>query len=139
MKLKDEILKLNAITEELLGIENLNQKKKTSELVLGRMVVCNILMDNKIKPAVLAKHYDKDRTNFYHYRKRHCNYLENPRIHPEYIKMYIEVHEEYIKRAKDARTLNNLERLDVLDQINTNIDELLLRKTEVLLALKTNN
>jgi len=136
MNLKEEIQKLNTITEEILEVDNLNQKCKSAELVLGRMLVTNILMDNKIKPSVLAQHYCKDRSNFYHYRKKHLQYIENPKIYPEYITLYMQVHDEYIKRAKDLNTLCNLQRLEILDAINTSIDELITRKAELLLTLE---
>tara|TARA_Y100000401_G_C8322595_1_gene226319 strand:- start:1441 stop:1848 length:408 start_codon:yes stop_codon:yes gene_type:complete len=135
MKLKYEIEKLNSIIEEKLDIDSINTKEKTSDQVLGRMIACNILMDNGVTPAGLAQYYCKDRSNFYHYRKKHNTYIENPKIFPEYIKLYEAVEEDFVKRATDFRLLDKLQRMEVLDSINKNIDELLVRRTDVLKTL----
>ena len=137
MKAELEITKLNAIIEQELEIESVNVKQKKEEQVLGRMVVCNILMDNGLTPAVLAKYYCKDRTNFYHYRKKHNLYMEHPNMYPRYNQLYIKVSEDYITKAKDVNALNKLQRLDVVAEINQAIDELNLRKIVILRTLET--
>ena len=132
MNLEREITKLNAIVEEALDVTDINVKEKTAQQVLGRMVVCNILMDNGLTPAVLAKYYVKHRTNFYHYRKKHNDYLQFPNMYPEYLELYAKVENDYLVRAKDAAMLSKLQRLEVVDEINKTIDDLRERKLEVL-------
>ena len=74
--MKNFKLELDLITdicEQQLGLEvgTLNTKTKTKDLVLGRMVVSNILMDGGVTPTKLSDHYVQHRTCFYHYGKLH--------------------------------------------------------------------
>lgn len=135
LNLKHEITKLNAIIEERLEIDDINVREKKGEQVLGRMVACNILMDNGLTPAMLSKYYCKDRANFYHYRKKHNIYMEYEKSYPEYIQLYNYAKEEYVKRAKDISALSKLQRLELVDDINERIDTLRRRKKEVLETL----
>jgi hypothetical protein len=135
MNLEHEIKKLNAIIEEYLVLDSINTKSKTKEEVLGRMVAANILMDYHLTPAMLSNYYKKDRTTFNHYRKRHNEYMTFPKSYPEYIDLYKHVQVEYIKRARNVNVLSKLQRAEVLDSINRNIDELIERRQELLQTL----
>tara|TARA_S200002703_G_scaffold36891_1_gene32043 strand:+ start:1162 stop:1569 length:408 start_codon:yes stop_codon:yes gene_type:complete len=135
MNLEHEIKKLNAIIEEYLVLDSINTKSKTKEEVLGRMVAANILMDYHLTPAMLSNYYKKDRTTFNHYRKRHNEYMTFPKSYPEYIQLYEHVQVEYIKRARNVNVLSKLQRAEVLDSINRNIDELIERRQELLQTL----
>ena len=63
-----EVNLITSITEHKLGlpVNSLNVKEKTEQLVLGRMVVCNILMFGGVTPTKLSDYFCKHRTNFYH-------------------------------------------------------------------------
>lgn len=138
MNLEREITRLNSIVEEKLQLDNIVVKQRKQDQVLGRMVVCNILMDNGLTPAILARYYKQHRTNYYHYRKKHEHYLEYPKMYPEYIQLYRYANEEYTKRAKDVSMLSKLQRLEILDEIDRSVETLLERKVEVLKAIEIN-
>ena len=57
MNLKKEISRLDNLVAVMLDIPTGKVKKKTAGLVLARTLVANILMDYKVTPAQLAKHY----------------------------------------------------------------------------------
>ena len=135
MNLEHEIKKLNAIIEEYLQLDSIDTKSKTKEEVLGRMVAANILMDYHLTPAMLSNYYKKDRTNFYHYRKQHDSFITYPNSYPEYTALYKHVQVEYIKRARNVNVLSKLQRAEVLDSINRNIDQLIERRQELLQTL----
>mgnify|MGYP003132278491 FL=1 len=136
MNLEREITRLNSIVEEKLQIDSINVTEKKQDQVLGRMVVCNILMDNGLTPANLAKYYKQHRTNYYHYRKRHEAYLEIPKMYPEYIQLFRFANDEYTKRVKDVSMLSKLQRLEIIEEIDKNLNTLLERKQDVLESLK---
>ena len=138
MNLEREITRLNSIVEEKLQLDNIVVKQRKQDQVLGRMVVCNILLDNGLTPAILARYYKQHRTNYYHYRKKHEHYLEFPKMYPEYIQLYRYANEEYTKRAKDVSMLSKLQRLEILDEIDRSVETLLERKVEVLKAIEIN-
>lgn len=136
-ELEFEIDLITSLTEKKLGLKRntLNQKKKTEDLVLGRMVVTNMLMDGGISPAKLADHFCKHRSSYYHYRKRHNFYITNPKAYPEYNLLYSAVLEEYDKRS-DASDLfkNRLAKLEVIEDIDKTLLSLNAQKE---LLLKT--
>tara|TARA_Y100001973_G_C5204906_1_gene340745 strand:+ start:2622 stop:3074 length:453 start_codon:yes stop_codon:yes gene_type:complete len=136
MNLEREITRLNSIVEEYLQVDSIQEKHRKQDTVLGRMIVCNILMDNGLTPAMLARYYKQHRTNYYHYRKKHENFLEFPKTYPEYIQLYDYTTEEYRKRAKDVSMLSKLQRLEILEEIDKNVDSLLQRKVEVLKTIE---
>lgn len=136
MNLELEITRLNSIVEEKLQVESIQVKQRKQDQVLGRMVVCNILIDNGLTPAMLARYYKQHRTNYYHYRKKHEHYLEFPKMYPEYIQLYEYTTEEYRKRAKDVSMLSKLQRLEILEEIDRNVESLLQRKVEVLKTIE---
>ena len=136
MNLEREITRLNSIVEEKLQVEDIVVRQKKQDQVLERMVVCNILMDNGLTPAMLARHYKQHRTNYYHYRKKHDNYLEIPRMYPEYIQLYKYTTEEYRKRAKDVSMLSKLQRMEIIEEIDRSVETLLERKVEVLKTIE---
>lgn len=136
MNLEREITRLNSIVEEKLQVDDIVVKQKKQDQVLGRMVVCNILMDNGLTPAMLARYYKQHRTNYYHYRKKHENYLEMPKMYPEYIQLYRYTTEEYRKRAKDVSMLSKLQRMEIIEEIDRSVENLLERKVEVLKTIE---
>ena len=136
MNLEREITRLNSIVEEYLQVDSIQEKHRKQDTVLGRMIVCNILMDNGLTPAMLARYYKQHRTNYYHYRKKHEHYLEFPKMCPEYIQLYEYTTEEYRKRAKDVSMLSKLQRLEILEEIDRNVESLLQRKVEVLKTIE---
>ncbi len=121
-----ELNLITNITERNLGLEigSLNVKKKTERLVLGRMVVCNILMQGGVTPAKLAEYFCKHRTNFYHYKKLHKLYFTNLAMYPEYIDLYEQVLDEYEDRSVSPRFKSNLVKLSVIDDINSTLKAL---------------
>lgn len=124
MTLKNEIELLKYITSKHIAVdvENIDVRKKTGEQVMARMVICNILMENGIKPAQLAKHFCKHRTNYYHYLKLHKEYIKNPRMHPEYIDMFEAVYNEY----KDKSThLDEISKLQAIEDIDGALQDLI--------------
>ena len=138
MNLEREITRLNSIVEEKLQVDSIQVKQRKQDQVLGRMVVCNILLDNGLTPAMLARYYKQHRTNYYHYRKKHEHYLEFPKMYPEYMQLYRYTTEEYRKRAKDVSMLSKLQRLEILEEIDRSVESLLQRKVEVLKAIEIN-
>lgn len=130
-ELQFEINLITTIAEKNLGLPpgSLNTKKKTEQLVIGRMVVCNILMDGGVTPAKLADHFCKHRTNYYHYRKQHDFYITNPKAYPEYNILYDKVLNEYESRA-DVSDLfkNRLAKLEVIDEIEKTLVSLQAQK-----------
>jgi len=120
-----EIELLTYITSKHLGIdEEINVKTKTADLVLGRMVVCNILMECGIKPAELAKHFCKHRTNYYHYLKLHNDYIKNPKMYPEYVDIFNTVFDEYKSKSERLDKINELQALDEVDKAIADLIEI---------------
>jgi len=120
-----EIELLTYITSKHLGIdEEINVKTKTADLVLGRMVVCNILMECGVKPAELAKHFCKHRTNYYHYLKLHKDYIKNPKMYPEYVDIFNTVFDEYKSKSERLDKINELQALDEVDKAIADLIEI---------------
>jgi len=117
MNLRKEIELLMFITTKHISIdlEEINVKKKTGTQVMARMVICNILMENGIKPAQLARHFCKHRTNYYHYLKLHKQYIMNPRMYQEYIDMFYAVYAEYKNKSNHINEIQQLQALDDID------------------------
>ena len=118
MNLTKEIELLMFITSKHISVEqdDINVKTKYKEQVMARMVICNILMECGMKPAELAKHFCKHRTNYYHYLKLHKQYIQNPRIYPEYIQAFDIVFAEYKTKSERIETINELQALDEVDR-----------------------
>lgn len=117
---------LTTIAEKTLKIEpnSLNVKKKTDKLVLGRMVVCNILMDGGLSPSKLSNIFVQDRSNYYHYRKQHTKFVQNPKIYPMYLDVYSKVLQEFEDRTNIISLSDLLTKLDLLDDIDRTVDTL---------------
>ena len=125
-----EINLITSITERKLGLEmgSLNVKKKTETLVLGRMVVCNLLMQGGVTPAKLSKYFCKHRTAYYHYKKLHKFYFTNLAAYPEYIDLYKQVLDEYENTTLTPRYRSNLVKLSAIDDIDLTIKSLQAQK-----------
>jgi hypothetical protein len=120
-----EIELLKYITSKHIGLnEEINVKNQKAELVMARMVVCNILMECGIKPAELAKHFCKHRTNYYHYLKLHKDYIRNPKMHPEYIDIFNIVFNEYKSKSERLDKINELQALDEVDKAIADLIEI---------------
>ena len=106
------------ITSKHISVEqdDINVKTKYKEQVMARMVICNILMECGMKPAELAKHFCKHRTNYYHYLKLHKQYIQNPRMYPEYIEAFNLVFAEYKTKSERIEKINELQALDEVDR-----------------------
>ena len=117
MEIKKEIELLMYITSKRLGVsqDNIDVKQKTTKQVLSRMVICNILMECGIKPAQLAKHFCKHRTNYYHYLKLHKDYIQNRNMYPEYVELFDKVFSEYKNKSERVDKLNELQALVEID------------------------
>tara|TARA_R110002020_G_scaffold165774_1_gene353438 strand:- start:564 stop:959 length:396 start_codon:yes stop_codon:yes gene_type:complete len=118
MNLTKEIELLMFITSKHISVEqdDINVKTKYKEQVMARMVICNILMECGMKPAELAKHFCKHRTNYYHYLKLHKQYIQNPRMYPEYIEAFDIVFAEYKTKSERIEKINELQALDEVDR-----------------------
>jgi len=118
MDLQKEIELLMYITTKHISIEqeDINVKTKHKEQVMARMVICNILMECGMKPAELATHFCKHRTNFYHYLKLHKQYIQNPKMYPEYIEAFDLVFAEYKSKSERIERINELQALDEVDR-----------------------
>ena len=118
MNLTKEIELLMFITSKHISVEqdDINVKSKYKEQVMARMVISNILMECGMKPAQLAKHFCKHRTNFYHYLKLHKQYIQNPRMYPEYIEAFNLVFSEYKTKSERIERINELQALDEVDR-----------------------
>ncbi|MAO21664.1 MAG: hypothetical protein CMJ25_13010 [Phycisphaerae bacterium] len=118
MNLTKEIELLMFITSKHISVEqdDINVKTKYKEQVMARMVICNILMECGMKPAQLAKHFCKHRTNYYHYLKLHKQYIQNPRMYPEYIEAFNLVFAEYKSKSERIERINELQALDEVDR-----------------------
>jgi len=118
MNLTKEIELLMFITSKHISVEqdDINVKTKYKEQVMARMVICNILMECGMKPAELAKHFCKHRTNYYHYLKLHKQYIQNPRMYPEYIEAFDIVFAEYKSKSERIEKINELQALDEVDR-----------------------
>jgi len=118
MNLTKEIELLMFITSKHISVEqdDINVKAKYKEQVMARMVISNILMECGMKPAQLAKHFCKHRTNFYHYLKLHKQYIQNPRMYPEYIEAFNLVFAEYKTKSERIERINELQALDEVDR-----------------------
>jgi hypothetical protein len=118
MNLTKEIELLMFITSKHISVEqdDINVKSKYKEQVMARMVISNILMECGMKPAQLAKHFCKHRTNFYHYLKLHKQYIQNPRMYPEYIEAFNLVFAEYKTKSERIEKINELQALDEVDR-----------------------
>jgi len=116
-KLKKEIDLLTYITSKHTGVDSkdINVKQKTGEQVISRMVICNILMECGLKPAQLAKHFCKHRTNYYHYLKLHKEYIQNARMYPRYLDVFNKVFDEYMTKTQRLQTINELQAIDEVD------------------------
>ena len=118
MNLTKEIELLMFITSKHISVEqdDINVKSKYKEQVMARMVISNILMECGMKPAQLAKHFCKHRTNYYHYLKLHKQYIQNPRMYPEYIEAFNLVFAEYKTKSERIEKINELQALDEVDR-----------------------
>lgn len=124
MDLKSEIELLTHLTSKQLGIyeDEIDVKEKTGVQVMARMIIANILMECGIKPAQLAQHFCKHRTNYYHYLKLHKEYIQNPKYNAEYVENFDEIFREY--KTKSER-VNKIEELQALCEVDNAIDDLL--------------
>tara|TARA_R110000787_G_scaffold103768_1_gene210394 strand:- start:399 stop:815 length:417 start_codon:yes stop_codon:yes gene_type:complete len=127
--MKNFKLELDLITdicEQQLGLEvgTLNTKTKTKDLVLGRMVVSNILMDGGVTPTKLSDHYVQHRTCFYHYGKLHKQYMMNARIYPEYNELYSMVLAQYEESTECKMFSTTFKKMSIIDDIENTILEL---------------
>tara|TARA_Y100000114_G_C11733484_1_gene314884 strand:+ start:1042 stop:1464 length:423 start_codon:yes stop_codon:yes gene_type:complete len=125
-----EIKLISNITERHLGLtpDALNVKTRTGELVLGRMLVCNILMDGGLTPAKIAEFFKQHRTNFYHYRKKHLIYVGNSKIYPYYIELYNSILNEYKERSSTNCFATLLNKLQVINDIDNTVSTLIQQK-----------
>lgn len=132
MDLKREISKLDIMAADMVGVPTGKVKKKTTELVLARLLVANVLMDYKVTPAQIARHYPQDRTTFNVYRKKHEEYMQNPRLYPEYNFYYKQLLDGYKLLQSGASSLGKVATLDELEQ---RIDELQAKRVSLLKSM----
>ena len=70
---KKEIKELCDIATNIVGLEqgSLISKSRKEPYALARQVVANICLDKGIHFVTIAKVLNRDRTNIYHYQKKH--------------------------------------------------------------------
>ena len=124
MNINKEIELLMYLTSKHTDLDkdNINVKTKTGKQVMARMIICNILMECGMKPSQLAKHFHQHRTNYYHYLKLHKDYIQNPKMFPDYIHAFNKVFDEYMTQTQRLHTINELQ---ALDEVDTAIADLL--------------
>lgn len=107
MDVDKEIRKIKLLVELECNLPfgTLEQKTRKAEVVMARILFANILMfDIGLKPDQLIKYIGKHRTNYYHYKKLHNSYMDNPKIHPLYIRLYQEIRYKYFSNESSLFT-----------------------------------
>ncbi len=123
-----EIRKIKYIIEDEANLEAgiLDTKNRSRDLVLARMVFSNFLMvEVGLKEAQISYYLNRDRSSFYYYNKRHFEYINDPRIYPEYNDLYTRIYNRY--NLLEDKLFNNEDKLTkmlYLSEIENNITEL---------------
>ena len=92
----------------------------------ARIVFASFLMEQVgLKVDQLTEYVNRDRTNFYHYQKKHEGYMSDRRVYPEYFDLYNNVNDAYFSQLEtlfDNETKND--KLVKLDEIEKDIRNL---------------
>ena len=76
---KQEVKELCDIATNIVGLEqgSLISKSRKEPYALARQVVANICLDKGIHFVTIAKVLNRDRTNIYHYQKKHEDHFKS--------------------------------------------------------------
>ena len=110
MDIDKEINKIKLLVELECNLPfgQLDEVTRKADVVMARMLFANILMfDIGLKPTQLEQYVGKHRTNYYHYKKIHQSIIDNPKIHPLYMRLYQEIRFKYF--SNESSLFTNME------------------------------
>tara|TARA_R110000764_G_scaffold85788_1_gene166431 strand:- start:188 stop:625 length:438 start_codon:yes stop_codon:yes gene_type:complete len=126
--IKTEIEQIKLIVEDQAGVPygSIDSNTRKQEIVKARIVFASFLMEQVgLKVDQLTEYVKRDRTNFYHYQKKHEGYMSDRRVYPEYFDLYNNVNDAYFSQLEtlfDNETKND--KLVKLDEIEKDIRNL---------------
>lgn len=126
--IKTEIEQIKLIVEDQAGVPygSIDSNTRKQEIVKARIVFASFLMEQVgLKVDQLTEYVNRDRTNFYHYQKKHEGYMSDRRVYPEYFDLYNNVNDAYFSQLEtlfDNETKND--KLVKLDEIEKDIRNL---------------
>ena len=98
-----EVKDLCNIATEIVGLEqgSLTSKSRKEPYALARQVVANICLKNGIHFVTIAKVLNRDRSNIYHYQKKHA---DNFKLWAQYRNLFTKVFNVYKESKKEQKT-----------------------------------
>ena len=100
---KQEVKELCDIATNIVGLEqgSLISKSRKEPYALARQVVANICLNKGIHFVTIAKVLNRDRTNIYHYQRKHEN---NFKTWVQYRTLFTKVFNTYKESKKEQKT-----------------------------------
>ncbi len=117
-KIKTEIKKLKFLAEDLMDIPygSIDSNCRKREYSIARMATAAFVIFEMGLTMQQAKDYfERHRTSFYFYKKKHIVFIENPKIYPRYYDFYNKLVDIYMN--DDERLFKTKRSFDFFQEI----------------------
>ena len=102
-KIKTEIKKLKFLAEDLMDIPygSIDSNCRKKEFVMARIATAAfIIFEVGFNEEQAKKYIKRDRTSFYHYKKKHLDYMQSSKNFPTYFEFYNKLVHSYMTDSK---------------------------------------
>jgi hypothetical protein len=102
-KIEKEIKKLKFLAEDLMAIPygSIDSKCRKKEYVMARIATAAfIIFEVGFSEEQAKKYIKRDRTSFYHYKKKHLDYMQSSKNFPTYFEFYNHLIDAYMRDSK---------------------------------------
>lgn len=102
-KIKTEIKKLKFLAEDLMEIPygSIDSNCRKKEFVMARIATSAFLIfEVGFNEEQARKFIKRDRTSFYHYKKKHLDYMQSSKNFPKYYTFYNKLVDTYMIDSK---------------------------------------
>jgi hypothetical protein len=102
-KIETEIKKLKFLAEDLIEIPygSIDSSCRKKEFVMARIATAAfIIFEVGFSEEQAKKYIKRDRTSFYHYKKKHLDYMQSSKNFPTYFEFYNKLVHSYMTDSK---------------------------------------
>ena len=102
-KIETEIKKLKFLAEDLMAIPygSIDSKCRKNEYVMARIAIAAfIIFEVGFSEEQAKKYIKRDRTSFYHYKKKHLDFMKSSKNFPRYFEFYNKLVDVYMTDSK---------------------------------------
>ena len=112
-KIETEIKKLKFLAEDLIEIPygSIDSSCRKKEFVMARIATAAfIIFEVGFSEEQAKKYIKRDRTSFYHYKKKHLDYMKSSKNFPIYFEFYVEIEKAKNQQKEITRRLKELDK-----------------------------